>query len=405
MTMYKYRAVDPDGLAIEDSMEAESAHAVTQKLQERGLTVNAVAEAYPDRRLLRVSGKLTWEDLQLLSEQLDSIVRGGLPLAASLKALAQELRNPRLKPVLERLHGDVERGVALDEAIDRQHEYFPRMYPALIRAGEATGNLPGVLGLISQHAARMIDVKQRLQVAMIYPVILTAISFAIISFIMLKVVPVFGGIFAEFGGQLPWPTRLLLSISDVFQHSWANLLITVALAAGVLVAGFVWMRQSAEGRCRLDLIKLYVPWIGPAYHLSVEARFCRIMSLLLASRVPVLDALELAGAASGSPVLERALEDGVLEVAAGERLADALERTRFFGHDACWLLSTSENRGAMEEALENLANRFEHQAMAHDKFFGMLAAPVFAVVMGLLIGFIAVSLYLPIFTLGDQIGV
>jgi type IV pilus assembly protein PilC len=403
MTMYRYRALDPDGKPVEDSMEAPSAHAVTRKLQERGLTVNAVEEAFPDRRLLRVSGKLSWDDLQLLSEQLASIVRGGLPLAASLKALSTELHNPRLQPVLQRLHQDLEHGVALDDAIDRQHAQFPRIYPALIRAGEATGNLPGVLGLISQHAARMLDLRQRLQIAMIYPVILTVVSFFIIGFIVLKVVPVFNEIFADFGGQLPAPTRLLLAVSELLQHSWTDLLTVLFLLIALVVAAITWSRRSVEGRCRLDLVKLYFPWVGPAYYLHVQARFCRVMSLLLASRVPVLDALELAGAASGSPVLERALEDAVLSVASGERLVDALERTRFFGHDTCWLLSTSEDRGATEEAFEHLAERFEHQALAHDKFFGALAAPVFAVVMGGIIGFVVICLYLPIFTLGDQI--
>lgn len=403
MTMYRYRALDPEGNPVDDSMEATSAHAVTRKLQERGLTVNSVEEAFPDKRVLRVSQKLSWDDLQLLSDQLESIVRGGLPLAASMKALASELRNPRLQPVLQRLHTDLDHGVPLEDAIDRQHEQFPRIYPALIRAGEATGNLPGVLGLISQHAARMIDLRQRLQIAMIYPVILSFVSFFIIGFIVLKVVPVFAEIFAEFGGQLPAPTRLLLGISRLMQHSWVDLLTTLLAVVLLGVFTLLWLRRSVEGRCRLDLIKLYLPWAGPAYYLHVQARFCRVMSLLLASRVPVLDALELAGAAAGSPVLERALEDAVLAVASGERLVDALERTRFFGHDTCWLLATSEDRGATEEAFEHLADRFEHQALAHDKFFGALAAPVFAVVMGGIIGFVVICLYLPIFTLGDQI--
>jgi len=403
MTMYKYRAVDPEGNPVENSMEATSAHAVTRKLQERGLTVNSVSEAYPDQRLIRVSGKLTWDDLQILSEQLASIVRGGLPMSASLKALASELHNPRLKPVLQKLHEDLERGVSLDEAIDKQHDRFPRMYPALIRAGEATGNMPGVLDLISQHTARMIDIRQRLQVAMIYPAILTVVSVLIIGFIILKVVPVFAEIFSDLGGQLPAPTRLLLAISLVLQHSWSGLLTALMVAAFLGIAAVLWARRSTQGRCRLDLIKLYFPWVGPAYHLAVQGRFCRVMALLLGARVPVLDALELAGAASGSAVLEQALEDAILAVAAGERLVDALERTRFFGHDTCWLLATSEERGATEEAFERLADRFEHQAAAHDKYFGALAAPVFAVVMGGIIAFVTISLYLPIFTLGDQI--
>lgn len=403
MTMYKYRALDTDGNPVEDSMEAVSAHAVTQKLQERGLTVSAVVEAYPDRRLLRVSGKLTWEDLQLLSEQLESILKSGLPLVPSLKALASELRNPRLKPVLEHLHQDLERGVSLEDAVDKQHEYFPRVYPALIRAGEATGNLAGVMGLVSQHATRMVDLKQRVQLALIYPVILAVTAFFIISFLMLKVVPVFKEIFGQLGSSLPAPTRLLLEVSDLFQHSFANLALALAILVGLGIVVLLWLRSSVAGRCRLDTIKLYLPWVGPTYHLGVQARFCRLMGLLLESRVPVLDAMELSGAASGSPVLERALEDAVLAVASGERLADALEHTRFFGHDTCWLLSTSEERGTTEEAFSSLASRFEHQAVAHEKFLGVMAAPALVLLIGFIVAFVAFSLYLPIFTLGDSI--
>jgi type IV pilus assembly protein PilC len=404
MTMYKYRALDPEGNPVEDSMEAVSAHAVTQKLQERGLTVSSVKEAFPDRRLLRVSGKLTWEDLQLLSEQLESIVKSGLPLVPSLKALASELRNPRLKPVLERLHQDLERGVALEDAVEKQHEYFPRVYPALIRAGEATGNLAGVMGLVSQHASRMADLKQRLQLALIYPIILAVTALVITSFLMLKVVPVFAEIFGEMGASLPAPTRLIVEMSAYFQHSIDSIAVVATLVIVLLVGIPLWMRRSVAGRCWLDTAKLYLPWVGPAYHMGVQARFCRLMGLLLSSRVPVLDAMELSASASGSPVLERAMEDAVLEVASGERLADALEHTRFFGHDTCWLLATSEDRGTTEEAFASLAGRFEHQASAHEKFIGIIAAPVFVVLIGVLVGFVAVSMYLPIFSLGDQIG-
>jgi type IV pilus assembly protein PilC len=402
--MYKYRALDPEGNPVEDSMEAASAHAVTQKLQERGLTVSAVVEAYPDRRLLRVSGKLTWEDLQLLSEQLESIVKSGMPLVPSLKALASELRNPRLKPVLERLHQDLERGVSLEDAVDKQHEYFPRVYPALIRAGEATGNLAGVMGLVSQHAARMADFKQRLQLALIYPVILAVTAFCIISFLMLKVVPVFGEIFGEFGAALPAPTQFLIDGSAFFRAYFDKILLALAVLAAGIIGLFLWLRRSVAGRCRLDTLKLYLPWIGPAYHMSVQARFCRLMGLLLSARVPVLDAMELSGAASGSPVLERALEDAVLEVASGERLADALEHTRFFGHDTCWLLATSEERGTTEEAFSSLAGRLEHQASTHEKFIGAMAAPVFVIVIGLAVAFVVFSMYMPIFTIGDSMG-
>jgi type IV pilus assembly protein PilC len=250
----------------------------------------------------------------------------------------------------------------------------------------------------------MADFKQRLQLALIYPVILAVTAFCIISFLMLKVVPVFGEIFGEFGAALPAPTQFLIDGSAFFRAYFDKILLALAVLAAGIIGLFLWLRRSVAGRCRLDTLKLYLPWIGPAYHMSVQARFCRLMGLLLSARVPVLDAMELSGAASGSPVLERALEDAVLEVASGERLADALEHTRFFGHDTCWLLATSEERGTTEEAFSSLAGRLEHQASTHEKFIGAMAAPVFVIVIGLAVAFVVFSMYMPIFTIGDSMG-
>ena len=404
MTKFAYRALDPDGKAIEDTMEAPSAHAATRKLQERGLTVNSLEEAFPEKGLLRVSRRLRWEDLQLLSEQLASIIRSGLPLVPSLQALAKDLRHPRLKPVLEGLHQDLDRGTALEDAIARQHDHFPPMYPALIRAGEASGDLPGVLGLISEHATRIVDLKHRVQAAMIYPLILAVVSLAILVFLLVKVVPVFESIFSELGGSLPAPTRLLVAMSHGVQNTGPTIAIAVLIA---LIGGVVLWSQllrTQRGRCQLELFRLYAPWFGPAYHVAVQARFFRMMSLLLASRVPVLDAIELAAAGSGSPVLERASEEAVLSVASGENLSDALKGTEFFGHDALWLMATSEARGRIDEAFESLANRYEREVATQDQMAGAVLGPAFAIGLGCMVAFITISLYLPIFTLGDQIG-
>ena len=404
MTKFRYRALDPDGNPVEDMMEASSAHVATRKLQERGLTVSQVEEAYPDKRLLRVSNRLQWEELQVLSEQLASIMRSGLPLAASLKALAQDLRHPRLKPVLEGLHQDLDRGTALEDAIERQHDRFPRIYPALIRAGEATGNLPGVLDLIGSQASRMVNLKHRIQTALVYPAILSLVSVIIVAYLMLSVVPVFVDVFRDFGGRLPWPTRVVAGLSEFLQTSWPTMLVVATGTTLGLIIAYQYLSRSQSGRCSLELLRLYTPWTGVSYHLFIQARFCRMMALLLRSRVPILDALELAAAGAGSAVLERASEDAVLSVAAGERLSDALERTRFFGHDAIWLMSTSEERGHTEEAFDSLAARFEREVESHDRFLGAVLSPGYIIFLGFTVGFVMVAMYLPIFTLGDMLG-
>ena len=176
MTQYKYHALDDDGGPVEGTMEEDSAHRVTQKLRERGLTVNSVEALGRERGIVRVSRRLTWEDLELLSSQLAAVAGSGLPLGPAIEALSKDLRNPRMKPVLEGLRADLGRGATLEEAIAKQGSRFPVLYSSVVRAGEATGNLAGVLQTLSAHATRMVSVRNSIQLAMMYPLMQPALA-------------------------------------------------------------------------------------------------------------------------------------------------------------------------------------------------------------------------------------
>ena len=403
MTRYRYRAVDDAGNPVEDTMEETSAHRVTQKLRERGLTVNSVEKLGQERGLLRVSKRLKWEELELLAEQLASVARGGLPLAPALRALAADLRNPRLKPVLDRLSDDLDRGVTLEEAIQKQQASFPPLFSSVIRAGEVTGNLAGVLQILTKYTSRMVGIKTNLQLALAYPATVIVAALCVVGFLMVKVVPVFAEIFQEFGGQLPAPTRLCIEISDLVRYNWPELCIGAAGVVIAVIAGHRLLLRTQGWRCWADTVRLHLPVTGHLYYLMCLARFSRTLGMLLVSRVPVLESLELAAAASGSAQLERAVDDANLQVAGGQRISDALAGTGFFGHNFCWLLGTSEDRGEAEVALDSLADTFEREATARDKLVGIMTAPALIFVVGLMILFVVVSLYLPIFTLGDVI--
>ena len=403
MTQYRYRALDDQGEAVEGTMEESSAHRVTQKLQERGLTVNDVEELYKDKGLLRVSKKLTWEDLQLFTEQLVSVTKSGLPLAPALGAMAADLRNPRLKPVLDVIQHDIEQGVSLEEAIAKHHESFPRVYASLVRAGEASGNLHGVLQLMCGYTARMIGVKQNIQVAMAYPLMVLLIAGLAGAFMIIKVVPVFAEVFDDFGGSLPAPTQFTLAVAEALQYNWPSMLMSIAAIVVSWKVANRLVARTESGRCWLDAWRYRAPILGHLHYLMSLARFSRTLGLLLASRVPALDSLELAAAASGSPVLARAVDDANLQVAGGERIADALASTGFFGHNFCWLLSTGEDRGEAETALDSLALTYERELASRDKMVAFMMSPILILIIGAVVAFFVMSMYLPIFSLGDQI--
>lgn len=402
MTLYKYQAVDSEGAPIEDTIEAASAHTAARRLQERGFTVNSIEELHPPG-LLRVSHRLSWEELELFTQQLLAITQSELPLAPSLRALAEDLRNPRLRPVLDNMHRDLERGASLEEAVEKNHQAFPRLFVSAIRAGEATGNLPGVLQLLASYASRMSGLKQTFQVALAYPVVVTVLAVAIMAYLLQWVVPTFADIFEEFGGALPAPTQFWIGVSDLVRSRWPEMVIAVAVLGILFAVLRAWLRRGEAGRAWLDSVRLHTPALGKVHYHASLARFSHTLGLLLSARAPVLESLELAGAASGSPQLQRAVEESTVQVAGGEKMADALSATGFFPYDFCWLLLMGESRGKPEESLESLANTYERKAQTHEKLIGSLAAPAFIVVLALVVVSVIVSLYLPIFTLGDAI--
>ncbi len=404
MTQYSYRAVDSEGHDMSGSMEASSARHATQVLQERGLTVNEVQETHPRRGLLGVVHSLTWDDLEIFCQHLTSIAKGGLPLGPPLKHLADDLQNPRLKPVLETMHRDLENGASLEEAVDKQRNAFPLVFPAILRAGEASGNLPGVLQLLLDYTTRMVQLKNNLQTVMVYPLLLIVASACVLGFLMVKVVPVYTEIFSDFGTRLPAPTQFWVSVSQMVSSMGMGWLLVLPFAAAAWFGVRRVVDRTQAGRAWADTLLLHLPGIGRTYYLVAAGRFARTLSLLLTSRVPIVTSLELAGSVSGSVQIERAAMEAAVGVSGGERLSDALGRTRLFGAHFRWLLSTGEDRGEAETALDSFADACQREVSLRDRMLGIFIAPAVVVIMGLLIGSIVISLYLPIFSLGDAIG-
>lgn len=385
-------------------MDEASQYRVTQKLQERGLTVNTVEPVTPPGpSLFRPSARLGWDDLNLFAQELEAITRSGLPLSPALKALAAESPNPRLKALMNDLHHRLERGDTFEEAIAGLEGRVPPILTRLIRAGEAGGNLPAILQLLSGYTDRMVRLRHTLRITMAYPVMSMALALCVSFFLIYYVVPPFGAVFRDFGASLPALTHAMLAFSDMLHTALPAMLVGLAVVVGLVVAGIAAARRSESGRQWIDTLRLRLPGSGRVYYLVAVTRFCRTLHVLLVSRTPLIDALELSAAASGSPALERAVANVVLQVADGETIADSLRNSGFFGYDLCWLVGASEQRGQVEEAFDHVADKYEREITMQENMLGALATPISVVVIGIVVGLVAISLYLPVFTLGDSI--
>jgi type IV pilus assembly protein PilC len=403
MPLYTYRAVDHDGKPVEGTMQAESARLATAALKERGLQVNAVEDAEERRGFPRMKQRLTWQDLDLFNHQLLAIVKSGLPLAPSLRALAEEVNSRRLKRVLDDVRVQIEAGSSLEEAISKHPESFSPVYRAMIRAGERTGNLSGVLSQLTAYSSRMVEMKNSIQEAVAYPILILVACAVIVGFILTMVVPICASMYADLGRGLPAPTRFVVDASNfVVGHA---ITLPACIIGGVVGLCLILrlLHRTEPGRYRLDWLRLRVPIFGAMYSSASLARFSRSLGLLLGSRVPIGESLNLASAVAGNGALRRAAIEGAHLIEGGERISDALASTGFFTHTFCWMLSTAEDRGDVDGAFLELAEVYETGVTRMDKLVLMLVGPILVIAVAIIIGYLVISLYLPIFVLGDAI--
>ena len=403
MPLYKYRAVDDGGAPVEGTMDEASAYRVTTMLRERGLQVNSVEEVGASRALPRKTGALSWKDLDLLNEQLAAIVRSNLPLAPSLQALAQDLHSSRLKTVLESVRAQLEKGDTLEAALSMHSDSFPPVYLAAIRAGEQTGNLSGVLALLSAYSRRMVEFQYTAKELLAYPLLVLVASTCVVGFLLAKVVPVYADIFGDFGAQLPWLTQFWVEISDSLQYRYPTYLFLLAVAV-IAVKMLLWAaRRNEEAGLFVDRVRYYIPFFRSVHRLTTTSRFSRTLGLLLASKVPIADSVELAAAASGSPRLYRAMQKSQVSISSGWSVNESFKHSGVFDPFFCWIVGVSEDRGDLGEALLGLAGTYEERVGGASTMAVKVLAPAIVLGVAVVVASIVIGMYLPIFSLGDVI--
>jgi len=403
MAAYEYTALDPSGRERSGVLEGDAARQVRAMLREQGLTpvsVAEVADARPNRLgRFSVGHRVSASDLALLTRQLATLVRSGLPLEEALMAVSQQSEKVRVRSVLAGVRSRVVEGRTLAEGLGAFPRVFPELYRATVSAGEQSGHLDAVLERLSDYTEKREILQQRIRNALVYPVLLTVVCVGIVGLLLGYVVPEVVRVFEAGDRELPLLTQLLIALSD-FVRNWWWLIIggTVAVVAGLRR----WLR-NVDARRDYDRFKLRLPLVGRITRGNNAARFSRTFAILTASAVPVLEALRISGQVVTNLPMKEAVMDAAVRVREGAPIARSLGARKLFPPMLIHLVASGETSGALESMLERAADNQERELDGLVNTAVGVLGPLMILLMGGFVFVIVLALLLPIFELNQLV--
>jgi type IV pilus assembly protein PilC len=400
MPVFSYQGTNRAGAAVQGERSAASRSELIALLRRESVQVSRVSRKSKALRLPSLGGKVTAKDLAVFSRQFSVMIDAGLPLVQCLEILATQQQNPAFRKVLADVRATVEGGATLSAAMRRHDKVFDSLFTNMVEAGEAGGILDKILQRLSSYLEKNAKLKRAVQSAMIYPSSVMGIAAAVIALLLWKVVPIFVTLFNGLGAALPLPTRIVIAISR-FVGSIYGLLIVVLVVGGV-IAVRLWYK-TPQGRLAIDGLVLRIPLLGAVLRKIAVARFTRTLGTLISSGVPILEGLEITARSSGNAVLERAILQTRGAVESGRALVEPLKETKVFPHMVTQMIAVGEQTGQMDAMLQKVADFFEEDVDAAVKDLLTALEPAMIVVLGLVVGGIVVSMYLPLFSLIGQL--
>jgi type IV pilus assembly protein PilC len=401
VSTYVFKAMDLAGAKARGEIEAESKQAVFSQLKARGLIVLDVADKHSSREIeLSFLKSVKAGELAVFSRQLSTMINSGLSVLKALYVLEEQTESKFLKETVSAVRKDVESGASMSDAMERHPKVFNPLFVAMVRAGEAGGLLEESLLRVADQLEKDASLRRQIRSAMIYPTMV--ITFAVIVMLALVafLVPVFEGVFKQFGGELPAITKVSVLMSKVVTSYWYALFATVGLAA----FSFVKWKKSTWGRPQWDRFRLRVPMkIGTIVQQVAVARWSRTLASLTAAGVPLLLALDITGKTGGNVVVEEAMAGVIESVKRGGNISEPLSKTTIFPTMVTHMVSVGEETGALDQMLAKIADFYEDQVEASVKALTSILEPIMIIVIGSIVGFIIISMYMPMFTVYNHI--
>jgi type IV pilus assembly protein PilC len=378
-------------------MAAGTKEEVIAQLKKRNITATLVTEkAKKGIGKFTLGGRVKDKDIVIFTRQFATMIDAGLPLVQALDILSTQVENKMLSNTLQQVKTDVESGATYADALKKHPKVFTELYVNMVAAGEAGGILDTILNRLATYIEKAMKLKKKVKGAMVYPAVVTAVAVLVIAIIMIFVIPTFAKMFTTLGGTLPLPTQIVISLSN-FIAGIGGLMVLIAIVT--VIVSIVQVRRTEKGKHVIDKLLLKLPIFGPLLNKVAVAKFTRTLGTLVSSGVPILDGLEITAKTSGNKVIEYAIMDVRKGVVGGKTLAEPITKARVFPPMVTHMIAVGESTGALDAMLSKIADFYDDEVDAAVSNLTAMMEPLLMVFLGGAVGFIVISMYLPIFRL------
>jgi type IV pilus assembly protein PilC len=401
---YRWTGKTLTGMVRSGEMAAASREEVVMALRKEGVIPTVINEqqkaAFSLKALTQKKTKVKDKDLVVFTRQFAAMLTAGIPIVQALDILAKQVENKGFGETIQQIKSSVETGTTLADSLKKHPKVFDDLYVNMIAAGETGGVLDDVLIRLAVYIEKAMKLKRKIKGAMVYPAVVVTVAVLVVAVIMVFVIPVFAKVFTSMGATLPLPTQIVVGASN-FIAGLGGLLILIGSIAGFF--GFKQFRNTEGGRAATDRLFLRMPIVGELLRKVAIARFSRSLGTLITSGVPILDALEICAKTAGNKVVEYLIIHVKKEVSTGKTLADPLSKSAVFPPMPVQMISVGESTGALDQMLGKVADFYDDEVDNSVANLTSMLEPILIVFLGTTVGFIVVSLYLPIFKIGGVV--
>jgi type IV pilus assembly protein PilC len=405
MATFLWEGKTAQGRVMKGELEAPNPEAVFAALRER--RIRPIPSRIREKgkgleKEITVPGfgeKVKPKDVSLFTRQFATMIDAGLPIVQCLDILSEQSESKLLRNTIRMIKQDVEGGATLAESLRKHPKIFDDLYVNMVQAGEMGGVLNTILNRIALFIEKASKLKKKVKGAMIYPCSIIAVAVIVVAILLIFVIPVFAELYGSMGKALPAPTQITINISNWFVATWYYALFALV---GVTVA-IRFYSHTEQGRMNIDRLLLRLPVMGDLLRKVAVARFSQNMSILLSSGVPILDGLAITAKTAGNKVVEKAIMDSRLSISQGRTVADPLRESKIFPPMVCQMVAVGENTGGLDTMLKKVADLYEEEVDDAVNNLTALMEPMIMIILGVILGGLVISMYLPIFQLGSLV--
>lgn len=401
MPRYQFEARDTRGRVFKGELDAPNESEARVRLRAQKLMPMKVAQAEQKvSGLKKVGGKgVPLKELQVFTRQLSTLLGSGIPILQSLEVLSQSQRSPGMSIALKSMVNDINQGRRFGEAMAEHPLVFDRFYVNMVKAGEESGNIDQILNRLAVYIEKAAKVKGQIKGAMVYPIAILSVAFLVVSGLMIFVIPKFEAVFASSGQDLPGLTKMVVAMSKIFMSYWWAIIGGVAGSVFFIINYY----RTDDGKKTIDTVLIDIPYVGDLIQKSAVARFTRTLSTLLASGVSIMEALEIASRVTGNVVIETALIRAREAISEGKSLTVPLSKEKYIPQMVTQMIGVGEQTGAIDQMLNKVADFYEDEVDVAVSALTSVMEPLMMVVLGGIIAFIVVAMYLPIFNMAGSV--